>query len=175
MADNSNDIRSPLQACESQGPQNFPRFPDLPLEIREQIWRLSAAVARSIRVSPGSIRVSPRSIRVSPRKAKLRGDEISAVHIEWFYEGTDRIGALLASKESRRIVLPNYSKRPLRDGRTYYFDCDAVVFTGLATAVMMLARLGLRPNEIRNHLGNSCKLEASHFPNASTSDEWSVT
>jgi hypothetical protein len=47
------DIRPPpLQVRESQGPQNFHRFPDLPFEIRETIWKFSFPDTRSIRVYP---------------------------------------------------------------------------------------------------------------------------
>ena len=42
-------IQLDIQAHEFQGPQ-FPRFPELPLEIREKIWKFSFLDARSIRV-----------------------------------------------------------------------------------------------------------------------------
>jgi hypothetical protein len=34
-------IQLDIQAHEFQGPQNFHRFPELPIEIREKIWKFS--------------------------------------------------------------------------------------------------------------------------------------
>jgi thiazole synthase ThiGH ThiG subunit len=57
--------------------------------------------------------------------------------------------------------------RPFRGGKTYDFDCDAIIFTGLEMVIMMLAYIGLRLNEGKNLLENVCKLKASRFPNTS--------
>ena len=93
-------IQLDIQAHEFQGPQ-FPRFPELPLEIREKIWKFSFLDARSIRVRP-----------IGPKDGNLpllvHRNKPQRVLVKFSYEDVNLIIALKTSRESRKITLSVY-------------------------------------------------------------------
>jgi hypothetical protein len=136
------DIRPPLQVRESQGPRNFHRFPELPLEIREKIWKFSFPDARSIRVYPIILKDNNPPLLVNENKPQR-------VLVEFSYEDNNPIAVLKTSGESRKIALSVY-RSFIKGGRRIYFylNCNTLLFAGLKAVFLMLLYTRERPGFI---------------------------
>lgn len=162
------NIRPLLQSCESQGPQHFHLFLELPFEIREMIWKFSLPSTRSIRV---------RLLVLEDRPLNLfyhRNKSLRVLDVEFSYEDHDLIMALQTSKESRQAALLVY-RCLVTSGRTIYFcpNRDTLQFAGFETVFETLVSNAWRPASIMQLLMGMCNLEASRFADSSTTVEWS--
>jgi hypothetical protein len=77
-------LSPPLQVRESQGHQNFHRFPELPIEIREMIWKFSFPDDCSIRVCPIILKDSDPPFLVNAQR----------VFVKFSYKDNNLIAAL---------------------------------------------------------------------------------
>jgi hypothetical protein len=148
----------PLQACESQGPRDFYRFSELPLEIREMIWKFSFPGARSIRVRP----IMPKDGLL--RLRSYRG-EFQRVIVEFSYEDNNPIAALHTSRESREVAVSALSVgRGLIENGIYFCpDRDTLLLTGLEAMYQTLLSCTGRPPTIMRLLTNTLDDEASRL------------
>jgi hypothetical protein len=165
--------RPPLQACESQGPRDFHRFSELPLEIREMIWTFSFPGARSIRVRP-TMPKDGRLPLLSYRKKPQR------VLVKFSYEDNNPIAALHTSRESRKAALSALSvgRGLIKNGIYFCPDRDTLLFTGLEAMFQTLLSCAGRPPSIVRLLTNTLDYEASQLAGqcarSSTTIKWSI-
>lgn len=161
----------PLQTRESQGPQDFHRFPKLPPEIREMIWTFSFPGTRSIRVRP----LVPEG---RPVHLLNHDNKPQRVDVRFSYEDNNGpIIALKISKESRKAALSVYHCF-VGGGRKIYFcpNRDTLLFEGLRAVFWKLLRAGESARSVLRLLTNTCDHEATQlagqFAYSSPTIEW---
>ncbi|KAF8847688.1 hypothetical protein BDZ45DRAFT_811400 [Acephala macrosclerotiorum] len=147
--------RPPLQACESQGPRDFHRFSELPLEIREMIWTFSFPGARSIRVRPTLPKDGLLPLHSDCNKPQR-------LLVKFSYEDNNPIAALQTSGESRKAALSVY-RGFIENGIYFRPDRDTLLFTGLEEMFQTLLFGGARPHSIVRLLTNTLDYEASQL------------